>query len=62
MTKRLNSIFLMMDGALLKRQRQLVMAWAEIHQFELSTDWDLLQDGNLISRRKCSHDRYNSIK
>ncbi len=52
----------MMDGALLKRQRQLVMAWAEIHQFELSTDWDLLQDGNLISRRKCSHDRYNSIK
>ena len=28
-----------------ERQRRLVMAWAEIHQFELLTDWDLLQDG-----------------
>ena len=35
----------MMEGALPERQRRLVMAWAEIHQFELLTDWDLLQDG-----------------
>jgi hypothetical protein len=35
----------MMEGALPERQQRLVMAWAEIHQFELLTDWDLLQDG-----------------
>jgi hypothetical protein len=35
----------MMEGALPEKQRRLVMAWAEIHQFELLSDWDLLQNG-----------------
>jgi len=35
------------EGALPDRQRRLVLAWAEIHQFELLTDWDLLQEGKV---------------
>jgi uncharacterized protein DUF4160 len=32
-------------GSLLRRQRRLVEAWAELHQAELRTDWNLLQSG-----------------
>ena len=32
-------------GSLPKRQRRLVEAWAELHQAELSVDWQLLQEG-----------------
>ena len=32
-------------GELPKRQRRLVEAWAELHQSELLTDWQLLQAG-----------------
>ena len=32
-------------GALPKRQRRLVEAWAELHQQELMADWDRLQQG-----------------
>lgn len=32
-------------GALPKRQHRLVEAWAELHQEELVSDWQLLQDG-----------------
>ena len=32
-------------GALPKRQHRLVEAWAELHQAELVSDWQLLQDG-----------------
>lgn len=32
-------------GTLPRRQRRLVEAWAELHQDELLTDWQLLQDG-----------------
>lgn len=35
----------MIEGVLPERQRRLVIAWAEIHQLELMTDRDLLQDG-----------------
>jgi len=35
----------MIEGSLADRQRRLVEAWAEIHQFELMSDWDLLQAG-----------------
>jgi hypothetical protein len=34
-------------GSLPKRQKRLVEAWAEIHQQELLTDWELLQAGKL---------------
>ena len=37
----------MIEGSLADRQRRLVEAWAEIHQFELISDWDLLQAGKL---------------
>jgi len=32
-------------GVLPKRQHRLVEAWAELHQAELVSDWQLLQDG-----------------
>jgi hypothetical protein len=32
-------------GTLPVRQRRLVEAWAELHQSELQTDWELLQRG-----------------
>jgi hypothetical protein len=34
-------------GTLPNRQRRLVEAWAELHQTELETDWQRLQDGRL---------------
>lgn len=33
------------SGGLPKRQQRLVEAWAELHQAELSTDWERLQEG-----------------
>lgn len=32
-------------GALPRRQQRLVEAWAELHEQELSDDWDLLHSG-----------------
>jgi hypothetical protein len=32
-------------GALPRRQRRLVEAWAELHQTELRENWDRLQSG-----------------
>lgn len=32
-------------GSLPNRQRRLVEAWAELHQTELATDWQRLQEG-----------------
>jgi hypothetical protein len=32
-------------GALPRRQRRLVEAWAELHQVELNADWERLQAG-----------------
>jgi hypothetical protein len=32
-------------GSLPRRQRRLVEAWAELHQAELRTDWQRLQEG-----------------
>lgn len=32
-------------GALPRRQQRFVEAWAELHQQELLTDWELLQTG-----------------
>ena len=32
-------------GSLPKRQLRLVEAWAELHQAELSADWEELQQG-----------------
>jgi len=32
-------------GELPRRQGRLVEAWAELHQVELMTDWELLQTG-----------------
>ena len=32
-------------GSLMKRQRRLVEAWAELHEQELMADWDTLQQG-----------------
>jgi hypothetical protein len=34
-------------GALSRRQRRLVEAWAELHEDELMADWQLLQSGEL---------------
>jgi hypothetical protein len=34
-------------GALPRRQRRLVEAWAELHQAELLADWQRLQSGQL---------------
>jgi hypothetical protein len=36
----------MLAGALPKRQQRLVEAWAELHQAELTADWDRLQNGH----------------
>ena len=33
------------DGKLPKKQRQLVLAWAELHQEELMADWNLVMNG-----------------
>jgi hypothetical protein len=33
------------SGSLPKRQQRLVEAWAELHQTELTGDWDRLQAG-----------------
>ena len=35
----------LMAGALPRRQRRLVEAWAELHQAELLDDWNRLQAG-----------------
>jgi len=32
-------------GSLPRKQRRLVEAWAELHQAELATDWQRLQEG-----------------
>ena len=34
-------------GSLPKRQRRLAEAWAELHQAELMTDWERLQQGRI---------------
>ena len=34
-------------GELPRKQRRLVEAWAELHQDELITDWNLLQAGQV---------------
>ncbi len=39
-------------GGFPERQRRLVEAWAEIHQFELMEDWDLLQTGRIPNKIK----------
>lgn len=36
-------------GVLPQRQQRLVEAWAELHQEELQSDWDLLQQGKTPS-------------
>ena len=35
----------LMEGAIPKRQRRLIEAWAELHQDELVDDWTRLQSG-----------------
>lgn len=35
----------MIAGSLPRRQQRLVEAWAELHQPELLTDWNRLQEG-----------------
>lgn len=35
----------MIAGTLPRRQRRLVEAWAELHQEELTADWERLQSG-----------------
>lgn len=35
----------LLSGGLPKRQQRLVEAWAELHQAELSADWQRLQAG-----------------
>jgi len=37
----------LISGSLPKRQQRLVEAWAELHQADLLTDWELLQSGKL---------------
>jgi hypothetical protein len=37
----------MMEGDLSIRQRRLVEAWAELHQWELLENWSRLDDGRL---------------
>lgn len=34
-------------GSLPRKQRRLVEAWAELHEKELMSDWELLQSGRL---------------
>ena len=43
------------EGSLADRQRRLVEAWAEIHQLELMSDWDLLQAGKAPLRIEPLH-------
>jgi uncharacterized protein DUF4160 len=40
----------LVTGSLPRRQERLVEAWAELHQAELMTNWDQLQNGWLPSR------------
>ena len=35
----------LLEGTLPARQKRLVEAWAELHQNELTSDWDALQAG-----------------
>jgi hypothetical protein len=35
----------MISGSLPRRQQRLVEAWAELHQGELTADWQKLQEG-----------------
>ncbi len=35
----------LIGGSLPRKQRRLVEAWAELHQAELSADWQRLQEG-----------------
>ena len=35
----------MIAGSLPRRQKRLVEAWAELHQNELMSDWNILQQG-----------------
>ena len=35
----------LMEGSIPKRQLRLIEAWAELHQNELISDWELLQSG-----------------
>jgi len=35
----------LMEGSIPKRQLRLIEAWAELHQNELMSDWELLQSG-----------------
>jgi hypothetical protein len=37
----------LLAGSLPKRQQRFVEAWAELHQPELSKDWELLESGVL---------------
>jgi hypothetical protein len=39
----------LMEGDLPVRQRRLVEAWAELHQWELLENWSRLEDGQLPS-------------
>jgi hypothetical protein len=39
------------DGKRPKKQRQLVLAWAELHQEELMADWNLVMNGEARSSR-----------
>ena len=34
-----------LEGDLPRRQRKLVLAWAELHQEELAADWNLVMNG-----------------
>ena len=34
-----------MEGSIPKRQLRLIEAWAELHQNELISDWELLESG-----------------
>jgi hypothetical protein len=36
-----------LEGSLPRRQRRLVEAWAELHQEELISDWERLQQGRI---------------
>jgi hypothetical protein len=36
----------LISGSLPRRQQRLVEAWAELHQTELITDWQRLQEGH----------------
>jgi hypothetical protein len=40
----------LITGFIPQRQQRLVEAWAELHQEELSADWDLLKEGRKPSK------------